>query len=395
MRAGHAADTGQPDYAAPPGAGEAGLAGGPGKKRRFGGRRRALAGAAALVTAAVVTAAVVIAAVRPGGARSPGTGAAATQTATGAVTRGTLVSRTAVNATLGYAGSYTVVNQARGTYTALPPVGRVIRDGQVLYRVTRAPVILLYGRVPASRALAEGMRGPDVRQLNHDLVALGYADRADITGLGWGYFGWDTKQAVQRLQAHLGVQQTGTMGLGQVVFAPSAIRVTTAPATLGGTAAPGSTALTGTSTTPLVTIALAAAQQSYMRPGDRVTITLPDLRTTPGVVTSVGSVATQSPGSGGATIPVQVTILHPAAAAGLDQAPVQVLITTARARNVLAVPITALFATASGGYQVEVAGAGHHRLIPVTLGLFDDAAGLVQVTGPGLRAGQKVVEAQT
>jgi peptidoglycan hydrolase-like protein with peptidoglycan-binding domain len=390
MRAGRAADTGRPDYVTTPGVGEAGLAGGPGKKRRFGGRWRVLAGAAAVVTVAVV-----IAAVWPGGTRTPGTGGVATQTATGAVTRGTLLSRTAVNATLGYAGSYTVVNQARGTYTALPPVGRVIRDGQVLYRVTRAPVILLYGRVPASRALAEAMRGPDVRQLNHDLVALGYADRADITGLGWGYFGWDTKQAVQRLQARLGVKQTGTIGLGQVVFAPSAIRVTTVPATLGGTAAPGSTALTGTSTTPLVTIALAAAQQSYVRPGDRVTITLPDLRTTPGVVTSVGTVATQSPGSGGATIPVQVTMVHPAAAAGLDQAPVQVLITTARARNVLAVPITALFATASGGYQVEVAGAGHHRLVPVTLGLFDDAAGLVQVTGPGLRAGQKVVEAQT
>jgi hypothetical protein len=29
--------------------------------------------------------------------------------------------------------------------------------------------------------------------------------------------------------------------------------------------------------------------------------------------------------------------------------------------------------------------------VPVTLGLFDDAEGLVQVTGPALAAGQRVV----
>jgi peptidoglycan hydrolase-like protein with peptidoglycan-binding domain len=392
MSAGRAPVAAGPSHAATAGAAEAGLGGGPGKRRRFGGRWRVLAGAAAMVAAA---AAVVVMVVWPSEA-TPGRGAGAVQIATGMVTRGTLVSRTAVNATLGYVGSYQVINQAAGTYTALPEVGRVIRDGQVLYRVDRAPVVLLYGRVPASRALSEGTRGPDVRQLNHDLVVLGYADRADIAGLGWGYFGWDTTYAVQRLQAHLGVPQTGTAALGQVVFLPSAVRVTTVSATLGGSAAPGAPALTGTSTARLVTIGLAAAQQSYVRAGDKVTITLPDLRTTPGVVTSVGTVATQSPGSADATIPVQVKMLDPAAAGGLDQAPVQVLITTARAPNALAVPVTALLAAASGGYRVEVVGpAGHHHLVPVALGLFDDAAGLVQVTGPGLRAGQKVVEAQT
>jgi len=30
-------------------------------------------------------------------------------------------------------------------------------------------------------------------------------------------------------------------------------------------------------------------------------------------------------------------------------------------------------------------------VVPVTLGLFDDAQGLVQVSGPGVRAGQRVV----
>jgi hypothetical protein len=37
-----------------------------------------------------------------------------------------------------------------------------------------------------------------------------------------------------------------------------------------------------------------------------------------------------------------------------------------------------------------VAADGGRRLVPVELGLFDDATGLVQVTGE-LRAGQKIV----
>jgi hypothetical protein len=56
------------------------------------------------------------------------------------------------------------------------------------------------------------------------------------------------------------------------------------------------------------------------------------------------------------------------------------------------VPVNALLALASGGYAVEVvAPDGVHHLVAVQLGLFDDTAGLVQVTGSGLAAGQRVV----
>ena len=70
----------------------------------------------------------------------------------------------------------------------------------------------------------------------------------------------------------------------------------------------------------------------------------------------------------------------------------EVAITDRTVHNVLAVPVSALLARSGGGYAVEVvAGDGTHRLVPVRLGLFDDAAGLVQVSGPGLAAGQRVV----
>ena len=56
-----------------------------------------------------------------------------------------------------------------------------------------------------------------------------------------------------------------------------------------------------------------------------------------------------------------MTLTDPQAAGTLDQAPVTVNITTASARNVLVVPVGALLAQASGGYDVEVVGPGNTR----------------------------------
>jgi hypothetical protein len=177
--------------------------------------------------------------------------------------------------------------------------------------------------------------------------------------------------------------------------------------------------LQATSTTREVQMALSASQQTDVAVGDRVSITLPDNQTTPGVVSSVGAVAacpassgsgsapssaaprtdTCSSGSSGSTTPtiaVGVTPSHPGATGTWDEAPVQVGITTASIPDALVVPVTALLASSSGGYAVEVVGARHsNHLVAVSLGLFDDADGLVQVTGPALAAGQEVVVAST
>ncbi len=69
----------------------------------------------------------------------------------------------------------------------------MIGQGQVLYRVDNgSPVVLLRGRVPDWRALGVGVTGQDVSQLNHDLVALGDAGRAEVAAAGWDYFSWAT-----------------------------------------------------------------------------------------------------------------------------------------------------------------------------------------------------------
>jgi hypothetical protein len=146
-----------------------------------------------------------------------------------------------------------------------------------------------------------------------------------------------------------------------------------------------------------ISVALEADLQSEVKAGNRVTITLPDGRTTPGTVTAVGTVATtasNNPGGSenGPTVPVTIRPNDAAATGSWDQAPVQVAITVQTVDDVLAVPVFALLARSGGGYAVEVAEPdGTHRLVPVSPGLFDDATGLVQVTAPGLSAGQHVV----
>lgn len=332
------------------------------------------------------------------GTSQSGVSGSADPTSVYPVRRGTISSQITVTATLGYAGSYTVVNQAAGTVTAVPAVGQVVSQGQVLYQISGAPVVLLYGSTPAYRTLSPGLAGPDVAELNADLVALGDATRAEIPA-GSDTFTAATVTALEKLQAALGVTQNGTLTLGQAVFVPGAFRVTTVSGSLGGPAQAGQPVMSGTSTSREVTIDLDAAQQSQVAVGDKVVITLPDGSSAPGVISSVGTVAiSPPPGQDGApsTSPPTITVLvkptEPAATGTWDQAPVNVTITTGSVGNVLVVPVDALLAQAGGGYAVEVVGAdGIHRLVPVSLGLFDDADGLVQVSGPGLKAGQRVV----
>jgi hypothetical protein len=365
-------------------------------------RRRRIVVVVSLVAAAAVL--VVVLAKPFSGSNGPVGGGAdnADPTSTTTVRLEDISSQSTVSATLGYSGSYSVVNQAQGTLTGLPAPGQVVSQGQVLYDVDGSPVLLLYGTTPAYRSLSEGatdstVNGPDVAELNDDLVALGYLTSAEVSSDPSDFTYW-TKIGVEDLQAALGVTQNGTLALGQVVFMPTAVRVTGygGNTVIGGMAQPGSQVLTATSTGRIVTIALDADQQNEVATGDKVTISLPNGETTPGTVTSVGTVATTPSGSGNSgsspTITVLVTPDDPAATGTFDQAPVQVSITTATVKNAFVVPIDALLALAGGGYGLEVVSTkGGHSYEPVSLGLFDDAAGVVQISGPGVAAGQRIV----
>lgn len=311
--------------------------------------------------------------------------------ALGSVTRQTLEQHTEVDGKLAYAGGYDVVSLGRGVITRLPRVGTVVDSGDVLYRVAGKPIIFLRGdRTPAYRALSQGMHGSDVRQLNAALVDLGHDDSAGPSATS-SYFGQATEDAVERLQDAVGARETGELPLGTVVFLPAdKLRITERRGVYGAPTSSGQKVLKATSTTPMVSIAMDASEAVGVKAGDHVTVSLPNGKDTSGVVRSVGKVATTT--AGGSTVPVDVRLSEPRATGGLEAAAVKVTITSGQVQNVLAVPVTALLAMGGGGYSVEVADtSGAHRLVRVKTGLFDDAAGLVEVSGPGLTAGQRIV----
>ncbi|MFD1048711.1 peptidoglycan-binding protein, partial [Kibdelosporangium lantanae] len=242
-------------------------------------------------------------------------------TATALVEQRKLTAQTILNGTLSYGGKFDIVNRVEGTVTGLPAAGDTIEHGKPLYWIDTRPVVFLTGDLPVYRELATGAKGADVRQLNAELVALGYAEARSL-GPGSETFGTATTVAVKKLQKQHGLGQTGKLGLGEVVFLPAgAVRVSKVVAAVGSPAPVGVVEET-TSTQRVVTVAVETSQASMIKVGDSVSVTLPDRRTTAGRVKSIGAVATKGD-SGSITVDMLIELLKPDEAGGLDQAPVR------------------------------------------------------------------------
>ncbi len=323
---------------------------------------------------------------------SPAAKSPARSYATSTVRRTDLSESDLVNGTLGWSTARPTIFRCRGTWTWLPNPGAIVKAGGVLARADDRPVVLLPGSVPAWRAMGAGTpAGPDIRQLQAALVALGFdpTHRVRVDGR----FTAATGRAVRRWQASLQLLATGVVADGDVVFAPGPVRVGTVTVTLGGPAGGMAFATTGTART--VSVALDPGRQDGVRRGQAVTVDLLNGRTVSGTVQSLSPVATRSTdNSGQVTASLALTVLLPAAATGLpDGAGVQVSLITGSHRGVLAVPVTALLALAEGGYGVEqVSATGAHRIVAVRTGLF--AGQDVEVSGGGLAAGDTVVVAR-
>lgn len=315
---------------------------------------------------------------------------------TASITRGTVSERLLVSGTLGFADAYSVVHQgAPGILTAVAVPDTTVSRGGPLYAVANQQIRLLYGTIPAYRDFAAGMSdGPDVRQLEENLVALGMDANRQITVDA--QFTAATAAAIRRWQAAWGwpaSQRTGRLALGEVVFQPGPLRVSQAQATVGATAEPDQPVLSGTSARPVVTVQLTADRRHLVYVGDHVTVTVTGVASFPGMVAQVGHVAStpSAPGGSGSnpgpsTVPVTITVTVPEGAGDLDQAPVEVAITRQTHQNVLMVPVAALQARPGGGYQVRL---DSDEYVPVEPGLFDSVTAMVEVSG-NLTVGQRV-----
>ena len=291
---------------------------------------------------------------------------------------------------------YSVINQARGTYTKLPDAGDQVDCGHLLYRVDDHPVLLLCGAVPAYRDLLAGDVGEDVRQLNRNLHTLGYDTVAGVDiAADDNAFTSRTERALEVLQRNEGFAITGKLAFGDAVFLPEPVRIAQVTGKLGGSAQPDAEVAQATSDRLEVQMALDPSQQGEVKVGAAAQITLPGNKSVPGKVDRLGRVAQipagQDKNVGSATIPAFISLDDPEAAAELDRAPVQVVITTAGVESALSVPVTALVGKSGGGFAVEVVRDGGRReLVAVKLGLFDAASGRVQVEGD-LGEGDRVV----
>jgi membrane fusion protein, multidrug efflux system len=363
-------------------------------------KRRRLARRAAVTAAGVVAAgSVVVAATGFGFDLSSGSeqggGRSDLPPATATVSRQTLVDRQNETGELGYGDTTSVSSRLSGTLTGLASTGSIVKRGQSLYRLDDGPVVLLYGSLPAYRALSPGTEGADVEEFERNLRALGYTG-FDVDD----EYTSATASAVKQWQADLGLPETGTVDLGRVVDAKGAVRVDSQELALGDAVQPGAAVLAYTGTSRAVTVDLDMNDQRLARRGRAVTVTLPNDKRVKGTISKVETVVDSSgdgnDGSGGGdgsndpTTKIRVTISLGAdeALSSFGDATVDVGFTASQRKNVLTVPVAALLALAEGGYGVEVVEGTTTRIVAVETGMFAD--GRVEVSGKGLSEGMQV-----
>ncbi len=341
---------------------------------------RTRAAAALLVTATLIAGCFKPAANEPGDA--PSELAVATTT----VTRQDLVTRDELDGSLGYGGAAPLVAGRDGVLTWMPEAGTVVRRGDVVAEIDGVATRLLLGDRPVWRRLAVGCPdGPDIRQLNDNLAALGYAERDDLPD---GRFDWRTRQAVHRWQDDLGLRHTGAVELGDVMFLPYGVRIGTVEAQLGTRVSAGQTLANATRRRRVVTVDLDAAHRGSLTEDALVVVVLPDRTSVDARVRSIGRVVS-APAEPDDKPTVKVEIeLAEGAAGEFEAAPVVVIVERVIAEDVLTVPVGALLAIAEGGYVVERVTAGGTERVAVEPGQFAD--GLVEVSGD-IAEGDEVV----
>jgi len=355
-------------------------------------RRRTLVGGAA--AAAVVVSGATAAVVGLSGQQPSEAAQSDLPAETAEITKTTLRDTVTVEGTLGYGDVVPVNAGGKGTVTWLAPVGSTVKRGKPLFKVDQQPVVALYGRLPLYRELRTDVEGDDVEQLERNLQKLGYTGFTvdeDFTAA--------TADAVEEWQDDLGLESTGVVKPGELVFVPSAVRVAEHSSRVGAPA--NGEVLSYTGTAREVAVEADVADQRLVKVGAKVSVAVPGGETVSGKVSEVGTVASSAGDEGDspegsddgsstedATLEVIVQIPEQKKLGELDGGPVDVTFTSGTRKGVLAVPVAALLGLAEGGYGVEVVDGSKTRVVAVDTGLFAD--GLVEISGDGLEAGMTV-----
>ncbi|MEV7045051.1 peptidoglycan-binding protein [Amycolatopsis sp. NPDC051061] len=353
-------------------------------------RKRALAGFGTVMVLVVGGATAYVFATRP----TPPTAAAQpAPPVTTVVAKTTLSTSVTLDGTLGHGPATVYTGRKSGTLTWLPAAGTVVHHGDRLYSVDAEPVVLFLGDLPLYRTIDPAATpGPDVREVNANLRALGY--RTAPTGDAYRD---GTATALKAWQRKNKLEESGVLEMGDVAVLNGEVRIGSLKAQPGAPAAAELLTLTGTARQVTAPVDPTQVDVALFKTGSKVGLTLPDGTNTPGTVTSVGTdpdgAATPSPGGNttrsGPEQTVTISVDDQDKVSSLDSGSVGVSVTTARHDDVLAVPVGALLALQEGGYAVQVVADGRTTLVAVRTGLFAD--GRVEVSGSDLAAGQRVV----
>ncbi len=147
----------------------------------------------------------------------------------------------------------TLTASGSGIVTDIVDPGTTLEQGDVIYRVDGEPVVVMYGEVPAYRAMSDlrndNMTGADVLQLEEALVALGY-DPDGLAAVDEEFSDY-TETLVELWQADIGAVEDGIVNLGEVIFVPGSIDVLEVTAAVGEQLSPGRAVVTVTDGAPM------------------------------------------------------------------------------------------------------------------------------------------------
>ncbi|MGC5291278.1 efflux RND transporter periplasmic adaptor subunit [Micromonospora sp. DT231] len=317
------------------------------------------------------------------------------------VTRADLSDSRSLGGALGFGPERLVKGAGEGVVTRLPKVGDTVARGKPLYWVNDRPVPVLFGGTPLFRTLDKpGLVGSDVRIVGDNLKALGFHTGAQPSrgkdgtkiGAGQALLTESLIASIKKWQQSVGLEPTGTIGVGQVAVLTGPVRVSAVQALPGDPVA--GALLSVTEKVKLVTVPVGATEVGAIAVGATVSVALPDGSEIPAKVASVSHTVRGGGSDDGTgqnsppTVDVLVAPVRAADVAKLDAAAVQVRFTTTVHKNVLTVPVGALVALREGGHALQLPDG---RLVAVETGMF--ARGLVEITGAGVTEGLDVVTA--
>lgn len=151
--------------------------------------------------------------------------------------------------------------------------GDQVDAGDVVFTRDLRPVVIAEGTVPMFRDLGVRDEGADVAQLQTMLVSLDY-----YAGAVDGVYGDSTRDAVRNWQESLGLEPTGSVNVGDVVFVPD-LPVRVAPAdqvSVGARLVGGEALVSVIPADPVFRIPLATEQAALVPLTAPVLVSYPD-----------------------------------------------------------------------------------------------------------------------